>query len=592
MNSSETPVALERVLAGAVAAVEAEGARLLAEFLSPEGPRGEGTKAPIDDEMEERLRAALTALVPCDFLGEETGFSPGRVEGWLWLIDPHDGTRDFLRGYRGSSVSVALLRGARPVLGIVHSPYSPDRGFDTFTWAEGCGPIRRNGAPVRVDLSGERLRAGALVWASRSASRRPVTYSRAAAPARYIGLTSIAHRLARVASGDGVAVTSVHPLNEYDIAAGAALIYAAGGVVLDAEGREVVFTGRPGALVSGCFAGAPQAAQQLAVFDWSALHTEPRSALRTPAVFPKRANEARLARAQGCLLGQVIGDSLGSLVEFKSAAEIARRYPGGVRELADGGTWGTIAGQATDDSELALALARSIVSEGGFDREAVRAAYRAWLASGPFDCGRTTRQGLAGTPSGESQANGALMRVSPIGIWSAGDPARAARAAREDAALTHPHPVCAEACAGYAAAIAVGIATGERAAMVDAALAHATGPARDAIERGARGEPPKEFATSQGWVLIALQNAFCQLVHATSFEQALVATVGAGGDTDTNAAIAGALLGALAGRDGVPARWTATILGARALREGGASRPRPATFWADDLLELAEALLI
>ncbi len=51
-----------------------------------------------------------------------------------------------------------------------------------------------------------------------------------------------------------------------------------------------------------------------------------------------------LSRAQGCLLGQLAGDSLGGLVEFQSAQEIRRQYPGGIRELADGGTWGTIAG--------------------------------------------------------------------------------------------------------------------------------------------------------------------------------------------------------------------------------------------------------
>ena len=61
-----------------------------------------------------------------------------------------------------------------------------------------------------------------------------------------------------------------------------------------------------------------------------------------------------LSRAQGCLLGQLAGDSLGSLVEFRSPQEIRRKYPNGVRELEDGGTWGTIAGQPTDDSEMGL----------------------------------------------------------------------------------------------------------------------------------------------------------------------------------------------------------------------------------------------
>ena len=64
-----------------------------------------------------------------------------------------------------------------------------------------------------------------------------------------------------------------------------------------------------------------------------------------------------LSRAQGCLLGQLAGDSLGSLVEFQSPKDIRRKYPDGVRELADGGTWWTIAGRPTDDS---VALANHI----------------------------------------------------------------------------------------------------------------------------------------------------------------------------------------------------------------------------------------
>ena len=66
----------------------------------------------------------------------------------------------------------------------------------------------------------------------------------------------------------------------------------------------------------------------------------------------------KLERAQGCLLGQLAGDALGSLVECRTPEQIRREYPNGVRKLADGGTWNTIAGQPTDDSEMALLLAR------------------------------------------------------------------------------------------------------------------------------------------------------------------------------------------------------------------------------------------
>src|SRR6267142_7142590 len=117
-------------LAEVIAIVESEGVRLHAEFYLPRGPRGERGSAPIDREIELRLRAKLQALVPCTFCGEECETVPGAQQGWTWLVDPHDGTFEFTQGRRGSSISVALLRGNVPVLGVVHSPDSPDRGLD------------------------------------------------------------------------------------------------------------------------------------------------------------------------------------------------------------------------------------------------------------------------------------------------------------------------------------------------------------------------------------------------------------------------------------------------------------------------------
>jgi len=583
-------VALAAVLTQAVASAEQAGEELAAEYRRPGGPRGARGKAPVDVEMEIGLRAALKAALDCDFLGEETGLARGTVPGYRWIVDPHDGTSDFLKGYRGSSVSVGLLRGSTPVLGVVHSPLSPDRGRETFAWAEG-GALTRNGVALSADLEKRRLAPGAIVWCTESAALRPRAFARAVAPGRFVAMSSIAHRLARVAAGDGVAAVSAHGVHEYDIAAGAALLRAAGGVLLDAEGRAIAFRGEEGAGVSGCVAGAPAAATELARIGWREVSAAAKGEPRVAPGLGRALDEASLARAQGCLLGQVIGDSLGSLVEFGDPHDIARAYPQGVRELADGGVWGTIAGQPTDDSELALALARSILRSGHHDPARAFAAYREWLASRPFDVGATVYAALQGRPDPSSEANGSLMRVSPIGIWAAGDPARAAAAARADSQLTHPNPVCAEACAAFAAAIAAGIASGDRGRMLEAALAQSAGAARKTIEQAAAGEPPEDFLANRGWVRTALRNAFYRLLHAPSFEEALVATVCAGGDTDTNAAIAGALFGAACGRDAIPTRWVLPVLACRPCEEAGARRPRPMEYWPDDVLELAEALL-
>jgi len=92
----------------------------------------------------------------------------------------------------------------------------------------------------------------------------------------------------------------------------------------------------------------------------------------------------QIDRAQGCLLGQLAGDSLGSLVEFQAPDDIRREYPKGVSEIADGGTWNTIAGQPTDDSEMALLLALMLADQGRYDPEEARKAYIFWLDSGPW----------------------------------------------------------------------------------------------------------------------------------------------------------------------------------------------------------------
>src|SRR5258707_12004274 len=178
------------------------------------------------------------------------------------------------------------------------------------------------------------------------------------------------------------------------------------------------------------------------------------------------------------------------------------------------------------------------------------------------------------------------MLVSQIGIWAAGEPQRAADPARKDSALTHPNPACVEACSGYAAAIAAGVGGGAGDAMLAAALAHSFGASREAIQRGAAGTPPAEFEKRMGWVQVSLQNAFYCLLHK-DFEEALISTVGCGGDTDTNAAIAGALLGALHGREAIPARWILPVLACRPMAEAGAPRPRPVGCGPADRLGVA-----
>jgi ADP-ribosyl-[dinitrogen reductase] hydrolase len=305
-----------------------------------------------------------------------------------------------------------------------------------------------------------------------------------------------------------------------------------------------------------------------------------------------------LSLAKGCLLGQLAGDALGSFVEFRTPGYILQRYPNGVRVLADGGTWNTIAGQPTDDSEMALALVRTIVERGKYDPDAARSAYVDWLNSGPFDCGGTISSGLRGSLKPDSQANGALMRISPIGIFGVNYTLdQVAEWARQDAWLTHPHPVCVQANVLYTMAISHSIRTGPEPEnlyhqIVIWAEEMDIEDTLSAAISNAADSPPEDYVHMAGWILIAFRNALWQLLHAENLEEGVIDTVMRGGDTDTNAAICGALLGSVYGLDAIPVQWTNRLLHCRP--EAGnphVKHPRPECYWPVDALELAERLV-
>lgn len=305
-----------------------------------------------------------------------------------------------------------------------------------------------------------------------------------------------------------------------------------------------------------------------------------------------------LKRAQGCLLGQLAGDSLGSQVECEPAASIQARYPLGLRDMADGGTFATLAGQPTDDSEMALLLARALIEHRTYLPAAAHEAYTFWLRSEPFDCGQTIFTGLCDVPKYSSQANGAMMRVSPLGIFCAScSDEQAAAWAEQDAMLTHVNPVCVQANILYVVAIARAVrAASTPESLYSGILALAeemnVEPSLLQCVRAAEYARPDDYFTYKGWVLIAFQNALWQLLHTRNLEEAIVDTVMQGGDTDTNAAICGALLGAVYGLDALPQRWVHTILECRPAKDNPLSRlPRPECLWPTDALLLAEQLL-
>lgn len=611
----------------AVEAVLEAGELLRTDFHRPNGPRGGGAHAEADEEAERLIRKRLLDAFPeFSYRGEETGSRPGKDPSHIWLVDPNDGTSAYLRGVRGSSVSIGLLKDGVPVLGAVYAFVAPDDRGDLITWAEG-GRIQRNGRVVESQWdTADPRQVVILVSAHRESLIEDV--QRCVDPYRYIIAPSIAYRLALAACGEGAAAVSWHRPGDWDYAAGHAIVRGAGGVFLNENGDPVVYGPGGVSKTKRCFGGDAKVVKRLWSRDWLAVQhaweerkPAPKEyfSLARPKAGAVISDPGVLSRAQGCLLGQLAGDALGQQVEFYSPEEIRGYYPEGIRVMEDGGRWGNIAGQITDDSEMALMLARSIAREGGYDREKVAEAYRHWFRkTRPFDYGHTTRvaigpvtdddvaagraaevmTGNASASSAESQANGSLMRISPLAIYGCRKSSdELLHLAQQDSSLTHPNQVCGQACGLFVNIIAEAIRTGAGPqALFDSArmLAAARQVAPELLDRmiAAQTTAPDCSSEKIGWVLIAFQNAIYELLHASGPEEGVARTVERGGDTDTNACIAGALLGAVHGREAIPPQWRRMLLSCRPNHLTPTNNKRPFYLWPVDAMILAESLLL
>ncbi len=310
--------------------------------------------------------------------------------------------------------------------------------------------------------------------------------------------------------------------------------------------------------------------------------------------------EQKFNKACGCLAGQFCGDAFGAQYEFMTRDQINRSMQvNGSGAMGASSVWGTLPGQVTDDSEMALALARSIISSGGYDKETAKRFYINWMISSPFDMGGTCAAGLSGEPNQDSQANGAMMRIAPLAVYLSKpgcaeneDWNRCDAAAASDALITHPNEICVQANILFVRSL-VRLITSETGLVMlyenirEWAAEIGAHPSLVAVIESAANNPPSDYIKKQGWVLIAFQNALYQLLHAGSPAEGIIDTVKRGGDTDTNAAIAGAMLGARFGYRSFPGEWLDTV---NLCRPGG-KRPRPIMYWVGYIKYLTKKLI-
>lgn len=209
-----------------------------------------------DREADRLICSGLRSAFPEDaLLSEESADSPARLSNpRVWIVDPVDGTSDFIAGGNEFTVSIGLALNGRAVLGVVYNPVRDE----LFAGAPGFGATL-NGVPVGVsdtaDLSNARIAVSRKEW------KRELQTLAPALP--LVPMASVAYKLARVAAGMDDGMFYLRPRKQWDVCAGIALVAAAGGIPTLLDGREIAFNLPDPKLPLGLLATSPRLHPQL-----------------------------------------------------------------------------------------------------------------------------------------------------------------------------------------------------------------------------------------------------------------------------------------------------------------------------------------
>lgn len=283
----------------------------------------------------------------------------------------------------------------------------------------------------------------------------------------------------------------------------------------------------------------------------------------------------RTERFRGCLLGLAAGDALGTTIEFQE--------PGSFTPLADivgGGPFRLKAGQWTDDTSMALCLAESLTTKGAFDPDDQMQRYCRWHDQGHmsstgrcFDIGTTTsaalrhfkqsREPFAGSEDPYAAGNGSIMRLCPVPMFFANDPASAIQHSALSSRTTHAARTCVDACRYFGGLIVGALHGAAKNELLSPRYTPcndgwAPGPLCPQIQEVADGsfktkEPPR--IVGSGYVVQSLEAALWAFHKSENFEHGCLLAVNLGHDADTTGAVYGQIAGAYYGEVGIPARW-------------------------------------
>ena len=316
-----------------------------------------------------------------------------------------------------------------------------------------------------------------------------------------------------------------------------------------------------------------------------------------------RPTKVQVQRGIGALVGSAVGDALGAPFEFGEAGQYSARFPepvlGGTGEMIGGGPFDWAPGEFTDDTQMAVVLAQSLLACNGFDPSDLFGRWRVW-ARAASDVGILTRtvfrqrdhEGAAlaahEARNGLSAANGAIMRNTPVALFTLDRTVEDAwELSVQQAALTHYDPDCALAAGIQTLMLRAGIDGQDMFEALDAGLARIEDPtARDRwTELLGPAWTPDQAELHNGTVWTCMAQAVWALRHGDNFAEVVVAAIELGADTDTVACVAGGLAGARWGIQGIPSRWTTYLHGSVQTPDG------PATYNYAGLQDLAMELM-
>jgi len=257
MPKSSYSDALERIQT-AIEAAKLVFSRFTPGEIAAEYKAGHDPVTEADRELDAVLRKDLLRDGE-GWLSEESADDHSRLlRSRVWVVDPLDGTREFVAGIPEFCVSIALVDRGRPVAGGICNPATNE----VFLGSIDCG-LTYNGTRARASQRG--TLDGALVLASRSETKRGEWKMFENAPFKLEPMGSVAYKLARVAAGLADITFTLIPKHEWDVAGGAALVASAGGWVQTLENTELRCNKRD-PLLSGLIACGPKLRQPLMTF--------------------------------------------------------------------------------------------------------------------------------------------------------------------------------------------------------------------------------------------------------------------------------------------------------------------------------------